>query len=76
MRGGRRQFTHSKVMAWVAFDRSIKSAEAFGLNGPVDRWKKVRAEIHDDVCRNGYDPDRGAFVQSYGSERRSTPACC
>jgi GH15 family glucan-1,4-alpha-glucosidase len=68
VRGGRRRFTHSRVMAWVAFDRSIKSAEAFGLNGPVDRWKKVRAEIHDDVCRNGYDPDRGAFVQSYGSK--------
>ena len=68
VRGGRRRFTHSRVMAWVAFDRSIKAAEAFGLNGPVDRWKKVRAEIHDDVCRNGYDPDRGAFVQSYGSK--------
>ena len=68
MRSGRRRFTHSRVMAWVAFDRSIKAAEAFGLDAPVDRWKKVRAQIHDDVCANGYDPDRGAFVQSYGSK--------
>jgi GH15 family glucan-1,4-alpha-glucosidase len=68
IRGGRRRFTHSRVMAWVAFDRSIKAAEALGLEGPLDRWKKVRREIHDDVCTNGYDPELGAFVQSYGSK--------
>jgi GH15 family glucan-1,4-alpha-glucosidase len=66
-RGGRRRFTHSRVMAWVALDRSIKTAETLGLEGPLDRWKRVRAEIHDDVCANGYDPERGSFVQSYGS---------
>ncbi len=67
VRGGRRRFTHSRVMAWVAFDRSIKTAEALGLEGPLDRWKRVRQQIHDDVCAHGYDADRGTFVQSYGS---------
>ena len=67
VRGGRRRFTHSRVMAWVAFDRSIKAAEALGLEAPLERWKRVRQEIHDDVCANGYDPASGAFVQSYGS---------
>jgi GH15 family glucan-1,4-alpha-glucosidase len=68
VRGGPRRFTHSRVMAWVALDRSIKTIEAFGLEGPLERWKEVRGAIHDDVCANGYDPDRGAFVQSYGSK--------
>ena len=68
MRGGRRQFTHSKVMAWVAFDRSIKLAEALDLEAPLDRWKLARREIHVDVCANGFDPDLGSFVQSYGSK--------
>jgi GH15 family glucan-1,4-alpha-glucosidase len=68
IRGPRRQFTHSKVMAWVAFDRAIKSCEQFGLNGPVDRWRAVRQEIHDDVCHNGFDSGLGTFVQSYGSK--------
>jgi GH15 family glucan-1,4-alpha-glucosidase len=67
MRGPRRHFTHSKVMAWLAFDRAIKSAEQFGLRGPVDRWRAVREEIHEDVCRNGYDAKLGSFVQFYGS---------
>src|SRR6185437_8504183 len=67
MRGEPRQFTHSKVMAWVAFDRAVKSAEQFGLDGPVERWRAVRAEIHEQVCGNGYDAGLGAFVQSYGS---------
>jgi GH15 family glucan-1,4-alpha-glucosidase len=65
-RGGRQKFTYSKVMAWVAFDRSIKSAERFGLDGPVDRWRKLRAEIHDDVCANAFNPKVGAFVDRYG----------
>ena len=68
VRGPRRQFTHSKVMAWVAFDRAIKSWDELGLDGPVERWRIVRQEIHDDVCKNGFDPELGSFVQSYGSK--------
>jgi GH15 family glucan-1,4-alpha-glucosidase len=68
VRGERRHFTHSKVMAWVAFDRMIKSAEQFGLPGEVAHWKHVRAEICDDVLRNGFDPELGSFVQSYGGK--------
>jgi GH15 family glucan-1,4-alpha-glucosidase len=68
IRGPRRHFVYSKVMAWVAFDRAIKSSEAFGLQGPVAIWRDLRAQIHDEVCRNGYDPDVGSFVQSYGSK--------
>jgi len=67
MRGPTRHFTHSKMMAWVAFDRAIKSVEEFQAPGPVDRWRKLRAEIHADVCRNGFDAQLGCFVQSYGS---------
>jgi GH15 family glucan-1,4-alpha-glucosidase len=69
VRGPRRHFTHSKVMAWVAFDRAVKSVEAFHLDGPVDRWRAIRDEIHAEVCREGYNAARGAFVQSYGSDR-------
>ncbi|HEX3502281.1 MAG TPA: glycoside hydrolase family 15 protein, partial [Xanthobacteraceae bacterium] len=67
-RGGREHFTYSKVMAWVAFDRSIKSAEQFGLEGPIDRWRELAAAIHADVCRRGFDQELGSFVQSYGSK--------
>jgi GH15 family glucan-1,4-alpha-glucosidase len=67
VRGPRRQFTHSKVMAWVAFDRAVRSVEGFGLDGPADRWRGLRDEIHADVCANGVD-ERGVFVQSYGSK--------
>ncbi|HWL06507.1 MAG TPA: glycoside hydrolase family 15 protein [Xanthobacteraceae bacterium] len=63
-----RHFVYSKAMAWAAFDRAIKSAEQFGLEGPVARWKALREEIHRDVCRNGIDPQTGGFVQSYGSK--------
>ncbi len=69
VRGGRRHFTYSKVMAWVAFDRMIKSAEAFGLDGPVERWRAIRAQIHDQVCEKAFDPRQGAFVQAYGSQQ-------
>ena len=69
VRGGRRHFTYSKVMAWVAFDRAIKSAEAFGLAGPLDRWREVAAAIHADVCRRGFDQELGTFVQSYDSKQ-------
>jgi GH15 family glucan-1,4-alpha-glucosidase len=68
MRGPRRHFTHSKMMAWVAFDRATKSAQEFGLEGPVDQWKRVANEIHDDVCRNGFDAELGTFVQFYGAK--------
>jgi GH15 family glucan-1,4-alpha-glucosidase len=54
-------------MAWVAFDRAIKCCEQFGLDGPVDRWRALRAKIHEEVCRNAFNPKIGAFVQSYGS---------
>ncbi len=68
MRGPRRHFTYSKVMAWVAMDRAIKSAENFDLHGDVARWHGLRDRIHADVCRNGYDGERKSFVQSYGSQ--------
>ena len=68
VRGGLRHFTHSKVMAWVAFDRAIRSAEEFGLDGPVERWRAIREEIHRDVCARGFDDQLQAFVQSYGSK--------
>jgi GH15 family glucan-1,4-alpha-glucosidase len=67
VRGPRRHFTHSKLMAWVAFDRAIASVERFGLEGPVERWRGIRQEIHDQICEFGFDPTRGSFVQSYGS---------
>jgi GH15 family glucan-1,4-alpha-glucosidase len=67
MRGETRHFTHSKVMAWVALDRAIRSVEKHGLRGPVARWRRLRARIHADVCRNGFDRDRNAFVQYYGA---------
>ncbi len=67
VRGPQRHFTHSKVMAWVAFDRVIKDAERDGLEAPLDRWKEVRAAIHAEVCEKGFDAKRGAFVQSYES---------
>jgi GH15 family glucan-1,4-alpha-glucosidase len=66
VRGGRRHFTHSKVMAWVAADRAVKAVEQEGLDGPVDRWRRLRTEIHEEVCRRGWDPDRQTFTQSYG----------
>jgi GH15 family glucan-1,4-alpha-glucosidase len=69
VRGGRRQFTYSKLMAWVAFDRAVKSHEAFGRGGHAraHRWRALRAEIHDDICRHAFDASLGSFVQSYGS---------
>jgi GH15 family glucan-1,4-alpha-glucosidase len=67
VRGGPQHFTYSKIMAWVAFDRSIKAIEQFGLTGPIEEWRAVRQRIHDEVCAKGYNAQRGAFVQSYGS---------
>ncbi len=67
VRGPRRHFTHSKVMAWVAFDRAIKDAETYGLAGPIGRWQKIRAAIHAQVCEQGFAADRNCFVQAYDS---------
>src|SRR5205085_594399 len=65
VRGGRKHFTWSKIMAWVAFDRAVKSAEEFAVAAPLDAWRAVRDAIHADVCSRGYDPHRGTFVQAY-----------
>jgi GH15 family glucan-1,4-alpha-glucosidase len=67
IRAARRHFTHSKVMAWVALDRAVKLADRVGLEGPVDRWRALRDDIHAEVCRNGFDAERNTFTQSYGS---------
>jgi GH15 family glucan-1,4-alpha-glucosidase len=67
VRGPRRQFTHSKVMAWAAFDRGIKAIEQFGHDGPLDRWRSVRETIHDDVCAKAFSTEKQSFTQFYGS---------
>jgi GH15 family glucan-1,4-alpha-glucosidase len=67
VRGPRRHFTHSKVMAWVALDRGVKIIERFGRDGPLERWKQVRDAIHAEVCSQGFNAELGSFVQSYGS---------
>jgi GH15 family glucan-1,4-alpha-glucosidase len=67
MRSRPRHFTYSKVMVWVAVDRMIKSAEQFGLEAPLQRWRGLRADIRADVCRHGFNSKMGSFVQSYGS---------
>ncbi|AGJ54130.1 glucoamylase [Streptomyces sp. PAMC 26508] len=68
VRGPRRHFVHSKVMAWVAVDRTIKLIEAGDAEGPLERWHQLREDIHRDVCERGYDPERNTFTQSYGSK--------
>ncbi len=68
VRGGRRPFTFSKVMAWVALDRSIRSAEMFGLEAPLDRWRALRTTMHETVCREGYSAKKGSFTQSFGMD--------
>jgi GH15 family glucan-1,4-alpha-glucosidase len=67
-RGPRRHFTHSKVMAWVVFDRAVRLCERFGLEAPLERWKQTREEIHNEVCDQGYDSERSTFTQYYGSK--------
>ena len=69
MRGPRRHFVHSKVMAWVAADRAVKILEIAGEQGPLDRLKRLRADIHTEVCREGFDAERNTFTQSYGSKQ-------
>jgi GH15 family glucan-1,4-alpha-glucosidase len=68
VRGPPRQFTHSKVMAWVAFDRGVRRIEAVGRGGPLERWRAIRDRIHAEVCRQGYDAELGAFVQYFGAK--------
>ncbi len=67
VRGGRQHFVHSKVMAWVAADRAVKTVERTALEGPVDRWRALRRSIHEAVCEKGYDAERNTFTQYYGS---------
>jgi GH15 family glucan-1,4-alpha-glucosidase len=67
-RGDPRHYVSSKVMTWVAFDRGIKSAEQFGFDAPLDRWRSLRDTIHGDVCTKGFDREQNAFIESYGSQ--------
>jgi GH15 family glucan-1,4-alpha-glucosidase len=69
VRGPREHFTHSKGMAWLAFDRAVRNVEDFGLDGPVARWRRLRDEVHAQICDEGYDPELNAFTQAYGSKR-------
>jgi len=68
VRGPRRHFVHSRVMAWVAVDRAVQGVEQYGLEGPVERWRELRRAIHADVCDHGFDSTKGAFTQYYGSD--------
>ncbi|MEU2212677.1 glycoside hydrolase family 15 protein [Streptomyces hygroscopicus] len=68
VRGPRRHFVHSKVMAWVAVDRTVKLIESGDVDGPLERWRELRDAIHRDVCEKGYDAERNTFTQSYGSK--------
>jgi GH15 family glucan-1,4-alpha-glucosidase len=68
IRGERQHFVHSKAMAWVAFDRAVRTVEDHGLDGPVDRWRELRDVIHEEVCERGFDHELGSFTQSYGSK--------
>jgi GH15 family glucan-1,4-alpha-glucosidase len=69
VRGPRRHFTHSKVMAWVAFDRGVQAVERHGRPGPADRWREIRTAIHREVLDRGFDVELNSFTQSYGSKR-------
>ena len=67
VRGPRRHFTHSKVLAWVAFDRAVDTVERYDLPGPVDRWRRIRDELHREVCREAFNAELNSFTQAYGS---------
>jgi len=67
-RGGREQFTYSKMMAWVAFDRAILIAKKLRTKAPIERWKKLRDTIHEEICRKAFDKEKNAFVQYYGAK--------
>jgi GH15 family glucan-1,4-alpha-glucosidase len=75
VRGPSRHFTHSKVMAWVAFDRAVKAVESFGCEGPVDRWRALRDEVHAEVCARGFDAELGAFVDGLPQGEGAFLAC-
>ncbi|MGH6979859.1 MAG: glycoside hydrolase family 15 protein, partial [Stellaceae bacterium] len=68
VRGGRRQFTFSKVMAWVAFERAVRDAEKYGLDAPLSRWRDLCDKIHDTICREGFNKKKNAFTQSFGDD--------
>lgn len=68
IRGARRHFTHSRLMAWVAFDRAVKDVEYHGVRGPVQRWRRLRDELHAEICDRGFNSHRNSFVQFYGAE--------
>ncbi|MET0406526.1 MAG: glycoside hydrolase family 15 protein [Cystobacter sp.] len=68
VRGDSQHFTYSKVMAWVAFDRAVKSVEKYGMEGPAQHWRKVRDTIHREICERAYDAQRNTFTQAYGSQ--------
>ena len=68
VRGDRRHFVRSKVMAWAGLDRAVQAVERFGLDGPVDRWRTTRDAIHAQVCERGFDAERNTFTQFYGSQ--------
>jgi GH15 family glucan-1,4-alpha-glucosidase len=69
VRSGPKQFTHSKVMAWVAVDRAVRSMEEFGEKGPLEQSRELRRRIHESVCNFGFNQAKNSFVQSFGSER-------
>jgi GH15 family glucan-1,4-alpha-glucosidase len=68
VRGPRRHFTHSKVMAWLAVDSAVRDIEEYDLEGPLPKWKTLRDEIHAEVCEKGFDAERKTFTQYYGSK--------
>lgn len=74
VRGGRQHFVHSKVMSWVGFDRAIRAADEFHLEGPIEQWKSLRDRIHAEVCERGFDCQRGSFVQAFGSKHLDASA--
>ena len=69
VRGPRRHFTHSKLMAWVAFDRAVKAVEEFGCEGPAERWRSHREALREEICERGYNREKRAFVQEYGGDQ-------
>jgi GH15 family glucan-1,4-alpha-glucosidase len=69
VRGPRRHFVHSKVMAWVAMDRGVAAVEKLGVEGPVEKWRAIRSKIHDQVCREGFNAEMNSFVQYYGCKQ-------
>src|SRR5262249_23704491 len=68
VRGPARHFTHSKVMAWVAFDRAVRACEEFGREGPVEDWRALRDEIHAEISARGWSGGKQAFAPYYGSD--------